>query len=52
MQMKQVKLYILNDVILAAAELYFMEQEDFNFQMKIALQHLVSAKVMYGKLDK
>ena len=52
MQMKQVKLYILNDVILAAAELYFMEQEDFYFQMKIALQHLVSAKVMYGKLDK
>lgn len=49
---KLVKLYVLNDVILAAAELYFMEQEDFNFQMKIALKHLVSAKVMYGKLDK
>ena len=50
-QMKQVKLYVLNNVILATTELYFMEEEDFNFQMKIALEHLVSAKVMYNKMD-
>lgn len=48
---KQVKLYVLNDVILATTEIYYMAQEDFNFQMRIALKHLISAKVAYRKLD-
>lgn len=48
---KLVKLYIINDVILAAAELYYLAKEDFNFQIKNALKHLVTAKVMYKKLE-
>ena len=48
---KMVKLYVLNDVILAATELYYLAEEDFNFQMKNALKHLVIAKVMYKKLE-
>ena len=50
-QAKLVKLYILNDVVLAAAEVYYMAEEDFNFQMKNALKHLVVAKTMYKKLE-
>ena len=48
---KLVKLYVLNDVILAATELYYLTQEDFNFQMLNALKHLVAAKQMYKKLN-
>ncbi len=44
---KQVKLYVMKDVVLAAAEVYFLAEEDFQLQMKKALQNLVSAKVMY-----
>lgn len=47
---KLVKLYILNDVILAAAEVYYLAEEDFKFQILNALKHLVAAKVMYKKL--
>lgn len=48
---KLIKLYVLNDVILAAAEIYYLAEDDFNFQMLNALKHLVAAKVMYKKLD-
>lgn len=48
---KLVKLYVLSDVILAAAEIYYLAREDFKFQMLNALKHLVAAKVMYKKLD-
>jgi hypothetical protein len=48
---KLVKLYVLNDVILAAAEVYYLAEDDFKFQMLNALKHLVAAKVMYKKLD-
>lgn len=48
---KLVKLYVLNDVILAAAEVYYLTEDDFKFQMLNALKHLVAAKVMYKKLD-
>ena len=48
---KLVKLYVLGDVILAAAEVYYLAEEDFKFQMMNALKHLVAAKVMYNKLD-
>lgn len=48
---KLVKLYILNDVILVASEVYYLAEDDFKFQMKNALKHLVAAKVMYKKLE-
>lgn len=48
---KLVKLYVLNDVILAAVEAYYLAEEDFKFQMMTALKHLVAAKVMYKKLE-
>lgn len=48
---KLVKLYVLNDVILAAAEVYYIAEDDFKFQMLNALKLLVAAKVMYKKLD-
>ena len=48
---KLVKLYVLNNVILAAAEVYYLAEDDFKFQMLNALKHLVAAKVMYKKLD-
>ena len=50
-EVKLVKLYTINDCILAAAENYYMAAEDFNFQFKNALGHLVAAKVMYQKLE-
>lgn len=50
-EVKLVKLYVLDDVVLAAAEVYYMAAKDFEFQMKNALKHLVAAKVMYKKLD-
>ncbi len=48
---KMVKLFILGDVILMSAEVYYLAAEDFAFQMKNALNHLVAAKVMYRKLE-
>lgn len=48
---KLVKLYVLNDLILAAAEVYYLAENYFKFQMLNALKHLVAAKVMYKKLD-
>jgi hypothetical protein len=50
-EMKMVKMYILNDVILASAEIYYLAALDFNFQVKNALEHLIAAKVMYKKLE-
>lgn len=48
---KLVKLYIMHDIIWAAAELYYLAKKDFDFQMLNALKHLVAAKVMYKKLE-
>lgn len=48
---KLVKLFVFHDVILAAAEVYYLAEDDFKFQMLNALKHLVAAKVMYKKLD-
>lgn len=50
-QMKQVKLYTINDVIIAASEFFYMEKEDLAFQMKLALSNLIAAKVSYRSLD-
>ena len=50
-KLKQVKLYTINDVIVAASEFFYMEKEDLAFQMKLALTSLVKAKVSYHSLD-
>jgi hypothetical protein len=51
-QMKQVKFYTVKDVIIAASEFYYMEEDDLSFQIKQALNSLIAAKVNYKKLDK
>lgn len=48
---KLVKMYVLGNVVLAAAEVYYLAKDDFEFQVMNALKHLVAAKVMYKKLD-
>lgn len=47
---RQIKLYVMDNVILANAEIYYMGQEDFAFQMQKALNNLISAKAMYNRL--
>lgn len=51
-QMKQVKFYTVKDVIIAASEFYYMEEDDLSFQIKLALNSLIAAKVNYKKLNK
>lgn len=48
-QMKQVKFYTVKDVIIAASEFYYMEEDDLSFQIKLALNSLIAAKVNYKK---
>lgn len=50
-QMKQVKLYTINEVIVAAAEFFYMEEADLAYQVKIAINNVIAAKVRYRKLD-
>ena len=50
-KMKQVKLYTINDVIIAASEFFYMEKDDLAFQMKLALKNLIAAKVNYQNYD-
>ena len=51
-KLKQIKLYTVNDVIIAASEFFYMEKDDLAFQMKLALNNLIAAKVSYRSLDK
>ena len=51
-QLKQVKLYTLNGVLIASAEFYYMEENDLAYQLKIALNSVVAAKVNYRKLER
>ena len=51
-QMKQVKLYTLNGVLIASAEFYYIEENDLAYQLEIALNSVVAAKINYKKLDK
>ena len=51
-QMKQVKFYTVNDVVIAAFEFYYLEKNDLSFQIKQALNSLIAAKVNYKKLEK
>lgn len=48
---KLIKLYLLNDVILASAEVYYLAKDDFDFQINNALRHLVAGKVMYKNIE-
>ena len=50
-KLKQVKFYTINDVIIAASEFFYMEKEDLEFQMRVALSNLIAAKVSYRNLD-
>lgn len=50
--MKQVKLYTINDVLIAGAEFFYMEEEDLAYQFKIALSSVLAAKVNYRKLER
>lgn len=50
-KLKQIKFYTINDVIIAASEFFFMEKEDLAFQMRLALNNLIAAKVSYRSLD-
>ena len=51
-KLKQIKLYTVNDVIIAASEFFYMEKDDLAFQMKLALNNLIAAKVSERSLDK
>ena len=51
-QMKQVKLYTVNDVIIAAAEFYYQGKKDLAYQVKIGLSSVIAAKVSYNKQNK
>lgn len=51
-QMKQVKFYTVKNVIIAASEFYYMKEDDLSFQIKLALNSLIAAKVNYKKFDK
>ena len=51
-QMKQVKLYTINDVIIAAAEFYYLGKKDLAYQVKVGLNSVIAAKVSYHKQNK
>ena len=51
-QMKQVKLYTVNDVIIAAAEYYYQGKKYLAYQVKIGLSSVIAAKVSYNKQNK
>ena len=51
-QMKQVKFYTINDVIIAASEFYYMGEEDLAFQIKLALSSVIAGKVNYRKMNR
>ncbi len=51
-QMKQVKLYTINDVIIAAVEFYYQGKKDLSYQVKLGLSSVLAAKVRYHKQNK
>ena len=50
-QLKQVKFYITNDVVLVSSELFYKEKEDLSFQIHKSLLSLVAAKVRFKKMN-
>lgn len=51
-QMKQVKIYTINNIIIAAAEFYYQGKKDLVFQIKNGLNGVISAKNSYDKQNK
>ena len=51
-QMKQVKFYTVNDVVIAASEFYYLAEDDLSFQINQAMNSLIAAKVNYKKIEK
>ncbi len=51
-QLKQVKLYTINGIIIAAAEFYYQGKKDLAYQVKIGLSSVVAAKVSYNRQNK
>lgn len=49
-EIRQVKLYINDNRIIANSEIYYKTKEDFFYQIDIALKNLIKAKVAYAKL--
>jgi Xaa-Pro dipeptidase len=50
--LKMVKLYTVNDVIFASAEFYFAGKKALAYQIKMALNGVIAAKVSYRKMEK
>lgn len=50
--MKQAKVYIMDDIIIATAEFYYMNESDLSFQISTGLNSVIAAKVNYRKLEK
>lgn len=50
-EIKQIKLYLTYDTLMATAELYYLDSSDFTYQFDRALKNLVEAKVMYHKME-
>ena len=50
--LKMVKLYTINDVIFASAEFYFAGKKALAYQIKMALNGVIAAKVSYRKMEK
>lgn len=48
-QLKQVKLYTIKDVIIAAAEFYYQGKKDLGYQFRRGLNSVIAAKVSYHK---
>lgn len=48
---RQVKMYMLDHVVVTAAEIHYLEEKDFRFQFHNALKNLVEAKVMYKNYE-
>ena len=45
------KLYTINDVIIAASEFFYMEEDDLAYQFKMSLSSVIAAKVNYRKFE-
>ena len=50
-QMTQVKLYTINDVLIAASEFFYKDENDLAYQFKMSLSCVIEAKVNYRKFD-
>lgn len=50
-QLKQVKFYISDDMVVSSSEFFYKEKEDLAFQIQKALMGLVSAGVKFKKLS-